>query len=409
MSGYQFSIYPSNSQNSIGAYGNEGEPSIGAWEYIIPAAGTYDNSVNNQPFIGAYPNINVDPDIGAYQANAWAASVRKPAPVSNDIGALGIDGSQNDIGAFQRYDPVVDVTVEAGVEQLTLTTFPATVDIDLQIDTNTEQLTLTTYQAHIDVAVEVGVQTEQLTLTTYPALVGSELVVTANTEALTLTAFPASVAVTPDTVVNANAEVLTLTTFPATIQTDLVITTQTEQLTLTTYPAEILGLPHIVNVARESLTLATFQASILPALIDGGDALPPSALLKWLLEPHVLVSGWDIHIGTMPHKPDRAIAISDQIGAEPNPKYLLDFPRCQVLVRGNANGYLDTYRESKTVKELLLGVQSQDINNDRLVSVVISGDHAFIGRDENMRPLFSLNFDLIVEPQGTVSSNRVEL
>jgi uncharacterized protein (UPF0297 family) len=70
---------------------------------------------------------------------------------------------------------------------------------------------------------------------------------------------------------------------------------------------------------------------------------------------------------------------------------------------------LDTYRESKTVKELLLGVQSQDINNDRLVSVVISGDHAFIGRDENMRPLFSLNFDLIVEPQGTVSSNRVEL
>ena len=136
---------------------------------------------------------------------------------------------------------------------------------------------------------------------------------------------------------------------------------------------------------------------------------PASEHMKDLLATHVGSSGWAVEIGTMPDEPNRVIMISDTIGAPPNPKWLLDFPRAQVLVRGNTSGYLDTFREAKAVKDILLGVQSQDINGDRLVSIVISGDAAFIGRDESMRPMFSINFDLIVEPQVVANSNRAAL
>ena len=136
---------------------------------------------------------------------------------------------------------------------------------------------------------------------------------------------------------------------------------------------------------------------------------PASEHLKDLLAAHVAVSGWQIEIGTMPDTPSQVIMISDTPGAPPNPKWLLDFPRCQTLIRGEANDYLSTFREGKAVKDILLGVQSQDINGDRLVSITIAGDQAFIGRDESMRPMFSINFDLIIEPQLVADSNRLAL
>ncbi|MEE8599215.1 MAG: minor capsid protein [Dehalococcoidales bacterium] len=131
--------------------------------------------------------------------------------------------------------------------------------------------------------------------------------------------------------------------------------------------------------------------------------------LKDLLATHVGTSGWAIEIGTMPSTPDRVIKIMDTGGDTPNPKWLLDFPSCQVMVRGNASGYLDTFREAKAVKDILLGVDSQDINGDRLVAVNMQGDLGSIGRDEDMRHLFSMNFSLIIEPQVVSNSNRQAL
>jgi hypothetical protein len=136
---------------------------------------------------------------------------------------------------------------------------------------------------------------------------------------------------------------------------------------------------------------------------------PPSEHLKDLLATHVGTSGWQVEIGITPESPNRTITIADTGGAPPNPRYLLDFPTCQIMVRGNANGYLAAFREAKAVKDLLLGVTSQDINDDRLVAVNINGDMAFIGRDEEMRPLFSMNFALIIQPQLVANSNRVAL
>ncbi len=137
---------------------------------------------------------------------------------------------------------------------------------------------------------------------------------------------------------------------------------------------------------------------------------PPSVGIKDLLTTHVGTSGWQLEVGTFPDTPDRVIMISDTGGFEPNPKWLLDFPTVQVQVRGKANGYLDTFREAKAVKDLLLGITSfTSADNDRWVAINQNGDMAFIGRDDGMRPLFTINFAIILEPQVVGNSNRLAL
>ena len=131
---------------------------------------------------------------------------------------------------------------------------------------------------------------------------------------------------------------------------------------------------------------------------------------KKLIATHVAGSGWQTEIGAMPETPDKIIMISDTGGQDPNPKWLLDFPTIQVMVRGIISGYLATAREAKAVKDLLLGIQSfTTTEGDRWVSVTQNGDLGFIGRDENMRPMFSVNFALIIEPQVVGNSNRLAL
>ncbi len=138
---------------------------------------------------------------------------------------------------------------------------------------------------------------------------------------------------------------------------------------------------------------------------------PPSKMLKDLLVTHVASSGWQLEIGAMPDSPDEVIQLTDTVGIEPNPKYLLDYPSVQVMTRGSANGYLDAYRESKAVKDLLLGIDSfTTADGDRVVSITQNGDLGFIGRDSKMRPMFTINWALIIVPQVPVGdSNRIAL
>jgi hypothetical protein len=131
---------------------------------------------------------------------------------------------------------------------------------------------------------------------------------------------------------------------------------------------------------------------------------------KKLLAAHVATSGWQTEIGAMPATPDEVIMISDTGGLDPNPKWLLDFPTIQVMIRGAVNGYLDTAREGKAVKDLLLGAGAFTTSEgDRWVSITQNGDLSFIGRDEDMRPLFTVNFALIIEPLLVPNSNRLPL
>ncbi len=137
--------------------------------------------------------------------------------------------------------------------------------------------------------------------------------------------------------------------------------------------------------------------------------LPASVGAKDLLTTHVGVSGWVLEINAMPKTPHRVIMISDTGGRDPNPKWLLDYPTLQIVVRGGVDDYLATFVEAKAVKDILLGITSQDINDDRWISVTMNGELGSIGRDENDRPLFAVNFALIIEPQVVGNSNRFAL
>lgn len=120
-------------------------------------------------------------------------------------------------------------------------------------------------------------------------------------------------------------------------------------------------------------------------------------------------SGWAIYLSKYPAAPNTVIAIYNSGGRAPNPKWALDYPSLNIQVRGAKNGYQAAVTKVQEVKDVLLGLDSQDINGDRWVSVTMPGEPAFLGYDDDNRPMFSLNFRLIIEPAVTALSNRQAL
>lgn len=109
-------------------------------------------------------------------------------------------------------------------------------------------------------------------------------------------------------------------------------------------------------------------------------------------------SGWGIYIGKSPDLPDTCVTIYAAGGASPNPKWLLDFPSVQIIIRGSEDGYVAARAKAQVIKDTLLGLPSQDLNGDRWVGVWQVGDITPMGFDQKQRPLFSLNYRLIIEP-----------
>lgn len=109
-------------------------------------------------------------------------------------------------------------------------------------------------------------------------------------------------------------------------------------------------------------------------------------------------TGWTIFIGTMEASPNQVACFYDTGGANPNPRYLLDYQSFMVHVRGNPKEYGVAYAKAKQIKSQLLGIDSQTIGSDRWVSVQMAGDIMFIHYDDKERPIFSLNFRTIIEP-----------
>lgn len=109
-------------------------------------------------------------------------------------------------------------------------------------------------------------------------------------------------------------------------------------------------------------------------------------------------SGWSIAVGKQPDAPNTVVTVVRTGGTAPSPKWLLDFPKLQVRVRGAPGDYQGAVAKAQAVKEALLGLPSQDLSGDRWVSVTMASDINTLGWDESNRPMFSLNFSLIIEP-----------
>jgi Bacteriophage minor capsid protein len=118
-------------------------------------------------------------------------------------------------------------------------------------------------------------------------------------------------------------------------------------------------------------------------------------------------TGWGIFIGSEPDTPDTAVTIYNTAGQTGDYMFLVDYPSVQVRIRGAAGGYQAAYAKAYSVLDELMGLPAQVINGDRWDSVTAVGNVNNLGFDAKRRPLFSTNFNLIIEPATGV--NRVAL
>lgn len=118
-------------------------------------------------------------------------------------------------------------------------------------------------------------------------------------------------------------------------------------------------------------------------------------------------SGWGIFIGSEPDSPDTAITIYDSGGRDSDFMFLVDRPSVQVRIRGETNGYSAAWSKAYDVFDNLLAIPAQVLNGDRWDGITTIGNINVIGYDEKRRPIFTTNFNIIIEPASGV--NRIPL
>lgn len=118
---------------------------------------------------------------------------------------------------------------------------------------------------------------------------------------------------------------------------------------------------------------------------------------------------WAIFISKMMAAPHKAIAIYDTPGEAPNPKFLLNFPTFQVMVRGSADGYQAAWQKAKDVQDALLGIDPANVTGGRIDGITQLGDIFHNGYDQSDRPLVGQNFRMIFEPSTSALTQREPL
>jgi hypothetical protein len=120
-------------------------------------------------------------------------------------------------------------------------------------------------------------------------------------------------------------------------------------------------------------------------------------------------SGWRLGVGVLTDSPDTQVVLTDSPGEHPDPKWLLEYPYAQVLVRGSRDQYIIAMQKMKDAYDILLGILPYVITEGRIDGITIVGTPSYIGADANNRPIFSANFRLIFEPAASSLTNRAPL
>jgi hypothetical protein len=110
---------------------------------------------------------------------------------------------------------------------------------------------------------------------------------------------------------------------------------------------------------------------------------------------------FDIYVGHPPDKPDSVTLINMAGGLNPLPHLLLDYPSVQVMVRGRPSGYAQASAHIAKVCKALIGIRTEILNGDTYRACNQLGGIAYLGQDNNTRPMFVANFRYIVEPGDT--------
>lgn len=111
-------------------------------------------------------------------------------------------------------------------------------------------------------------------------------------------------------------------------------------------------------------------------------------------------SGWAGRVGGLSEIAN-CVAVLDAGGLPGEVKIQIEYPAVQVLVRGAAGqgGYSAAYSRTEQIHAYLQGHPQNPAEFARLTSCVAIGFINWLGRDANDRPQFSLNFQLITEPE----------
>lgn len=112
--------------------------------------------------------------------------------------------------------------------------------------------------------------------------------------------------------------------------------------------------------------------------------------------------GWTGYVGALGSN-DNSIAVLNSGGLSPEVLVAIDYPGIQLLGRGakSGNSYDILYEKMKSAKLILHAIQeepAQAAAYPELASCLVRGDITSLGKDENQRPLMSLNFQLITAP-----------
>lgn len=99
----------------------------------------------------------------------------------------------------------------------------------------------------------------------------------------------------------------------------------------------------------------------------------------------------DLFTVEMPGTPDECVCIYDSGGFDPQPNDL-ERPTVQIKVRGTKNGYSAAYSLAKSIRSELHEYANQTVNSTRYIQIYAQGDILYLGKDDNQRPLLSMNF-----------------
>jgi hypothetical protein len=112
-------------------------------------------------------------------------------------------------------------------------------------------------------------------------------------------------------------------------------------------------------------------------------------------------NNWPLFEGEM-GSVDRAIMVRENGGRTPEVRIAINYPTVQVLVRGTRSDYAVAREKAEEVFLALQAIPSGPAEWPELTSCCAVGGVTFAGRDEQERPVWSLNFNLITskDPEG---------
>jgi hypothetical protein len=120
-------------------------------------------------------------------------------------------------------------------------------------------------------------------------------------------------------------------------------------------------------------------------------------------------TAYSLYVGAPPDKPDAVTLVNVTGGLPPEARLLLNYPSVQVMVRGAASGYVAAAAKIQSAVNLLLGMTTTVVDGDTYRGCIVLSDVAYLGQDDNTRPMFSVNLRFFVEPAAVAGGHRVSI